>query len=418
MQPLPELPWILAGPLMSIYAPESVATYGAKHGEHAVSTGPYKVTLFLANKTLLLQRRPDYREDRYPTDGRPTDERAGYLKDAGALLPLHAQVEVKAYDAPLRTWTAFQEGMADCAEVARDAFAVVVDPATGHKLPWVTARKIELHRNPKPEIHYDAFNMEDPVVGHAAGAKGRAIRRAISLATDDVWAIQQLYTHKAERVFGPLLPEFQGYDYEFRNDWLPRDGEDRAELVEAAKDELAAAGLEGGKGVPVLKMHIPEGESPKIVFARYQRQLAEIGLRVESVPVSWAKMQEVLRSKGAQMWTSIWLADYPDAQNFLMLYYSGNSPEPNYTNYRNKEFDELYREARLLAPGQERDDLYREMQRIVTDDCPWRYKFRLIRWSATHEWLRGYRFNDIVPKFFKYCRPDAAQRTKAMASWK
>jgi ABC-type transport system substrate-binding protein len=418
LEPMPELAWLLAGTWMSIYPPQAVKLYGDRLSQHVVSTGPYKVTLFLANKTLLLQRSPTYREDRYPTDGRPKDARKGYLDDAGHLLPLHGHVEVKCHGSPVGAWTAFQAGQADVAEVPRDAFTAVIDPSTGRGLPWVQARKVALHEDPRLEVFYDAFNMEDPVLGQPARAKGRAIRRAICLALDDTWVMNEHYRHKAERVFGPLLPEFASYDREFRNDWLPREGEAREDAIEAARAELAEAGIPEGKGVPPIRVHILNDPTSRIIFDLFKRQVAEVGLTLEPVPVTWHEMLQVLREKKGQMWTSSWYADYPDAQNFLQLYYGPNAPEPNYSNYHNAEYDELYEDARKLGPGQEREDLYREMQRIVASDCPWRFRFRRIRWAASHSWLSGYRHNDIAPKYFKYCRPDEAVRKKAIESWK
>ncbi len=419
LEPWPELPWVLAGHWLSIYAPESVKQYGARLGEHAVGTGPYKVTLFSNNRTLLLQRNPNYRDEQYPSEGKPRDKANGYLASAGLALPLHDQVEIKTYEDPQSTWAAFQQGLCDCAEIARDAIGTAIHPVTGAHADWVKERKITIHRDPRLEFFYDAFNMEDPVIGKPAGEKGLAIRRAICLAANDDWAMRRLYMYHSERVYGPLLPEFDGYDDDFKNDWLPADGEAREDLVEAAKEVLKEAGIEDpAKDIPILKMTITDDTGARMVFDRYKAQLAEIGIRIESVAVTWKAMQAILREKKAQLWTSSWMADYPHAQNFLMLLYSRNSPEPNYANYANAEFDELYEQARPLGPGQERTDLFGEMQRIAMDDCPWRCRFRRIRWAASHQWLSGYRHNDIVPKYWKYCRPDEAKRTGAVDNWK
>ena len=39
-----------------------------------------------------------------------------------------------------------------------------------------------------------------------------------------------------------------------------------------------------------------------------------------------------------------WIADYPDAENYLSLFYSNNFSlnRPNYTPFSNAEFDHLY----------------------------------------------------------------------------
>lgn len=418
LQPMPELPWILAMQWFSVYPPEAVRAHGERLGRHAVGTGPFQVTLLLDDRKLLLQWNPGYREEHYPDSGTGRDRAQGLLENAGRRLPLNVLVEVTAYKDPLGAWSAFLNGEADCAEIPRDAFQAVVDPSTGRLLPYLAARGVRLHRDPRLEIFYDAFNWEDPVVGGAAGERGRALRRAICLATDDVWAMTRLYTNLSERVFGPILPEMAGYDRAFSNDWLRQEDETREAALELAREILAEAGIPEARGVPALKMHILDDATSRQVFNILQQQVSEVGIRIEPVPVKWPEMQALLKAKGAQMWTSSWYADYPDAQNFLQLFYGPNAPDPNFSNYQNDEFDALYAQARLMQPGRERDELYQQMQLTVADDCPWRYRFRRIRWSASQPWLSGYRHNDVVAKYFKYCRADEKARAATIAKWK
>ena len=70
---------------------------------------------------------------------------------------------------------------------------------------------------------------------------------------------------------------------------------------------------------------------------------------------------------------------------------------------------------RLTPEGEERTRLYREMQRIVVEDCVWIFKYRRLNFNLIQPWLHGYRYNDIVYKYFKYCRVDDASRATAVA---
>ena len=67
-----------------------------------------------------------------------------------------------------------------------------------------------------------------------------------------------------------------------------------------------------------------------------------------------------------------WFGDYPDAENFLALFYSKNfSPAgPNKTHFKNARFDALYEKAKLEQNPEERYRLYREMDKIVVEECP------------------------------------------------
>jgi len=416
LEPMPELMWLLAGGWFSIYPPEAVRVYGSRLGKQIVATGPYRIVMFLAGQRLVLRANPRYRKEAFPV-AEEDEEDDVLLQAAGSPLPRNAVVELLSYDSELVAWQAFLRGEVDVAQVPRDAFTAAVDVNTGKLLPHLAKRGTRLLRAARPEIHYDAFNMRDPVVGTPAGEKGRAIRRAICLAADDGWALTRLYRNRSERVFGPLLPEFRGFDPDFVNDWLRQEGESREDALELARSTLADAGLAEGKGVPELKMHILDDETSGRLFTILQRQIAELGIHLVSVRVSWATLQKVLRARQAQLFSSSWYADYPDAQNFLQLFYSRNAPEPNYSGYASEAYDKLYDEARLLPAGEDPEDIYGEMQKVLVQDCPWRFRLRRIRWSAIQSWLRGYRYNEFAPKYFKYCRVDEAERKQAIAGW-
>lgn len=401
LEPTPELAWMLASTWVSVYPPEAVRKYGKQLGRHPIGTGPYRLLLYDAKRALTLRRNPRYRSEKNVPE---------YEGGATYSLPRNDTVEVKTYKDPRATWAAFLAGDVDCAEIARDAFTTSVDVRTERLLPHLAERGVTLHRDPRLEVHYDAFNMKDPVLGHPAGAKGKALRTAICLATDDVYALTRLYTHHSERVFGPILPEMAGYRREFTNPTLPGLGETRAEALEVAKEVLSEAGIEDPAAIPVLKMHITPDAGARGAFEHFQRHLKALGLRVEPIAKEWTEMRKDVKAGRAQMWASSWHADYPDAQNFLMCFYSRNTPEPNSTYYRNPEFDEVYEECRGVGPGQEREELLREMQDIVVRDAVWRFKFRRIRWTCTHERLEGFRFNGIAPKYFKHCAVKDAPR--------
>jgi ABC-type oligopeptide transport system substrate-binding subunit len=65
-----------------------------------------------------------------------------------------------------------------------------------------------------------------------------------------------------------------------------------------------------------------------------------------------------------------WGLDYPDAENTLQLFYGPNgSPGSNDSNYRNPEYDELFRQAKVMLPSPERTRIYQRLNRMVIDDC-------------------------------------------------
>jgi peptide/nickel transport system substrate-binding protein len=80
-------------------------------------------------------------------------------------------------------------------------------------------------------------------------------------------------------------------------------------------------------------------------------------------------LEQTAKSK-ATFFRGSWIADYPDAENYMSMFYSKNPAPPNYTRYKNPAFDELYEEALLENNDSVRFRLYREMDQLVINDAP------------------------------------------------
>ncbi|MGI9526858.1 MAG: ABC transporter substrate-binding protein [Weeksellaceae bacterium] len=67
-----------------------------------------------------------------------------------------------------------------------------------------------------------------------------------------------------------------------------------------------------------------------------------------------------------------WGADYPDAENFLSLFYSENfAPNgPNYSHFKNEKFDQLYEKSLKITDQEKRVQIYKEMDAIVMEQMP------------------------------------------------
>jgi oligopeptide transport system substrate-binding protein len=409
-RPYPQFHWILAMPYTSVYPPEAVARYGEAFAERAVGTGPWTVESYVAAQKVVLVRRPGYREDRYPTSGSPGDEALGRLADAGRPLPLCERVVATVFKESAPQWLSFLAGEIDRTTVPKDNFDAAVDPETRALRPDMARRGIRLDQDPRLEVIYDCFNMLDPVLGQPNGARGRAIRAAISLAIDEEWWMRHLYNDRVTPVDGPILPEFPEHDPAFRNPWKRRADETREQARERARALLAEAGYPGGRGIPPIQYEVTDSETDRQFYLALRDDLKTVGIEVRARNTTWQEMVNRIRDAKAQMWGIAWGADYPEAQNFLQLFYGPNaSPGPNGSNYRNPEFDALYERAQTMMPGPERTDLYRRMERIVVEEAVWVFRYRRMQFNLLHPWLHGYRYNDLVPKTFKYTRGGDAE---------
>jgi ABC-type transport system substrate-binding protein len=186
----------------------------------------------------------------------------------------------------------------------------------------------------------------------------------------------------------------------------------REQALAKARKILADAGYPGGKGIPILQKDVTEGTTNEQFFQVFQRDCAAVGIRVEAFQTTWVDMLSRIRGGRAQMWGISWGADYPEAQNFLQLFYGPNkAPGVNGSNYDNPEFNALYEQALPMQPSPERTDLYRRMERMVIEDCVWSIRYSRRQFSITQPWLHNYKYHDLTSKYFKYCRVDQDRRT-------
>ncbi len=103
-----------------------------------------------------------------------------------------------------------------------------------------------------------------------------------------------------------------------------------------------------------------------------QSQLKEVGMQLAIEVVPPAVAIELRAQSRVNFFRASWIADYPDEENYLSLFYSENfAPNgPNYTHFANDEFDQLFQSAYLENDRKKRNNLYREMDSIVMEEAP------------------------------------------------
>jgi oligopeptide transport system substrate-binding protein len=413
VDPYPQLSLVLAMPYASIVPREAIAYYGEEFLNHAVGTGPYRLAEYKPAQRAILERNPTYRDERYPSEGNPGDRERGLLDDAGRRLPLNERVVLTVISEDQPRWLYFESGFLDRASIPKDSFDSAIDERTQELRPGLKDRGITLWKEAQFEVLYDTFNMNDAVVGR--GERGRAVRRALSLATNYAWAGEHLYNNRVEDMQGPIPRECPEYDPAFVNPWKPASGESREHVLARARRILADAGYPNGDGLPEITVDVPDSTTDDDHFRAWQDDAREVGIRLKPYKTDWQGMMTRVEKGEAQVFGMSWFGDYPDAQNFLQLFYGPNkSPGPNGANYQSAEFDKLYESTTSMQPGAERTALYRRLQTMVVDDCVWVVRYRRIIFYLQHPWLHGYRPFDLSQKLFAYSRIDEAARTSAV----
>lgn len=402
IKPYYQLQYVLAMGYTSVVPREVVEKYGKEFLNHPVGTGPFKFESWTRNSQVVLVKNPNWSTQTYPTEGAADDQANGFLADAGQKIPFVDKVVIQEMVEDQPRWLNFMKGNLDFVGIPKDNFDTAVQNDKASEELQKKGVKLSITR--EPDVTYTAFNMLDPIVG-----KNENLRKAIALAYDTDTLIQKFYNGRAIVAHSPIPPEVESYDPNFKNPYKEYN-------IAKAKEFLGKAGFPEGKGLPEIEYSTTNSSTARQMAEFFKQNMEKIGLKVNIVTTSWPQFTTKIKDRKAQVWGIAWLADYPDAENFLQLLYGQNvSPGPNGSNYKNKEFDELYEKASKLPPGPDRAKVYQQMRDIVVRDMPWVPSAHRLGYTAYHSWLKNYKYHSIVNDYFKYLKVDTKMRGESKA---
>ncbi|WP_375252914.1 ABC transporter substrate-binding protein, partial [Dokdonia donghaensis] len=103
-----------------------------------------------------------------------------------------------------------------------------------------------------------------------------------------------------------------------------------------------------------------------------QRELQKVGLKVNVDVMPPSTLRQMKSSGELDAFRASWIADYPDAENYLSLFYSKNfTPNgPNYTHFKSATYDSLYEHSLSITDIGQRKKLYRTMDSLIIDKSP------------------------------------------------
>ncbi len=411
VQPDYNMLYILTMPATAAMAREVVERYGEGVAEHPVGTGPYRLADWRRSARVVLEANPDFREEYFETAG-GEDERdakiAEHLK--GKRLPLIGRIEISVIEERQPEWLAFLNAEHDYIRPVPPEF--INEAVPGGKLaPNLARRGIEVRPEEIAWITYTTFNMNDPVVGGYTPDKV-ALRRAISLAYPIQEEIAIVYNNQALKIDSPIAPGMAGYTPETSPTLEYNPAKAKALLDMFGYVDRDGDGFrEMPDGSPLV---IDQASTPdQRARARnqlWQRAMADIGIRmtfnkVEKLP----DLREQARLGKVQCMTYGWIADYPDGENFLQLFWSKSIGGANYSLFSLPEFDRLYEKVKVMPDSPERTELYRQMVHLLWVYNPWRVNSLMQNTVLIHPWLIGYKKHPFAHEPWRYLDVDLSR---------
>ncbi len=331
---------ILTMEYCSIVPKEAVQKYGKDFRSRPVGTGPFRFKKWLEGQALFLLKNEHYFEKRnaqqlpYLDGVRVSfipDRKTAYLELINKRLDFMSGLESSIVNELLTP-----EGQLQPKQ--RDQLQFI-------KSPFLNTEYLGIH-----------MNLEQ---GHPLGDK--RVRQALNYGIDRPQMLRSLRNgvgQPANSGFTPAgLPSFDpqavpGYSYQ----------------PDRARQLLAEAGYLNGQGLPTIQLMTNNDYLDLCTFI--SRQWEDLGVKVEIELLESATLRQMMRKGQAPFFRASWIADYPDAESFLSMFYSPNPAPPNYTRFANEQFDRLYEAALNENNDSTRYALYQQMERILVEEAP------------------------------------------------
>lgn len=357
----------------SVVPREVVEQYGKDFRKHPCGTGPFRFQYWKEGVKLVLRKNPDYFE-----------------RDAeGAPLPYLDAVAVTFIVDRHTVFLEFVKGNLDFMNSLDASYKDEILTLDG-QLKEKYADRIDMVSTPYLNTEYLGFDMENT----ASPLHDRRLRQAICCGFDRRKMMRYLRNNIGAPGVGGFIPRgLPGYSdcgYEYN--------------PERAKQLLAEAGYPDGKGLPKLKLSTTANYLDLCKYIQQQLGLLGMDIQVDVNPP--AALREQMAQGKCEWFRGSWVADYPDAENYLSLFYGPNRTPagPNYTRFSNPTVTKLYTQARSCTDPDERTRLYQSIDSLVMQEAPVMVLYYDQILHFTHKNVSGLRSNAMNNLDLRYVK--------------
>ena len=300
-------------------------------------------------------------------------------------LPMLDEIQFIVEKEAIPRWNKFLQGYYDLTSIPAESFetSVQISPYGDFSISDSLKKQgIVLRSFASMSSYTIAFNMLNPVIG-GNSESNRLLRQAISIAIDYQEFLAIFFNGRSRLAQGPVPPELLSSSYRDQyNNYVYQKINNRIfkRPLSDAKALMRQAGFANGidkhthkhlrLNLDIESKGLPE-ERAKVAW--FRKQFAQLGVQLNIVENDMNRYKNKIESGRYQMIFSAWTADYPDAENFLMLFYSKNSQAkyrgPNYSNFQNGEYDKLFEKLQHTYYQKDKDKIIYQMLEILKYQC-------------------------------------------------
>lgn len=343
IKPFPAFMKLLTAQYCSVVPKEVVEHYGKDFRSHPVGTGPFKFKYWKEDEILVLLKNENYWE-----------------KDGDVQLPYLDAVKVTFISDKQSAFMNFIKKDLDFFNSVDGSYRDDVLTKSG-KMTTKYKGKFQLIKGPYLCTEYVGILVDtSKEIVKKSPLQYKKVRQAINYAIDRQKLIKYLRNSIGTPATNGFIPKgmpgfdstkVKGYNY---NPVLS------ARLLEEA-------GFPNGKGLPEITLNTTTTYKDLIEFI--QGELNAIGMKVKVDVSPSASLRDLMSKNEVNFFRGSWIADYPDGENYLSVFYSKNRVPfgPNYTGYFNDEFDRLFEQSYYESDDRKRFELYHKMDNMVME---------------------------------------------------
>ncbi|NEX61701.1 ABC transporter substrate-binding protein [Noviherbaspirillum galbum] len=397
-QPDFNLGMALAHEPTSAVAREVVEKYRDAMGQvmaNPVGTGPYTLTEWVRGAKMVLTAYPDYRGYTWDWKAGTDPEDADIVaKLKGKRMPQIGRVEIYVMVEDQSRWLAFQNDEVDLFQLEGPLAPRALD--NGKLKPELAKKGVYMSRIIDPEISYYYWNMKDPVTGGLSKEK-IALRRAIAMAHNVEEEIKIVWNGEAVALQYPIPPGVVGHDPDYRST-IQYDPKAANALLDKFGYKKGSDGYRNTpEGKPFTIRYSARADSNGQAQSEiWKKTFDSIGLRMVGDRRPFPELLKAEKQCQLMTRTNPWIADYPDGDNFMQLFYGPNIGQNNNGCVAIPEYDKLYAETQKLKPGPERDALYHKMARIMEVNSAQRIGYARYRNMLAQPRVIGFKKHPIL----------------------
>ncbi len=335
--PFPAFLSLLSMKYASVVPKEITEDKSIDFRSNPIGTGPFQFKIWEENVKLVLRKNPNYHE-----------------KDvSGKRLPYLESIAITFLPDKQSGFMQFIQGKIDMISGLDPSYKDELLQPNG-KLQEKYQNKIKMLTGPYLNTEYLGFNMNDPLMNDIR------IRQALNHGFDRTKLVAYLRNGMGDGKVNGMIPN-----------GLPGFQSAKDPLYNPTKAKELINQVKKNRKLPI-EITLSTNNTYLDIAEYLQREWERLGIKVKIDVMPPSTLRQAIATNKLSFFRGSWIADYPDAENYLSLFYSKNfTPNgPNYTHFKNTTYDNLYQQALNTVDDEKRTELYQQMDAITAQQVP------------------------------------------------